>query len=117
MKSCYDQRRLSSSEINNNSVINRTLMSTVVPLRRPRPYTGFTHGGFVRFDEQIYPCDVTDMTSTGATLSFRMIVELPERFILQLTADGRVSRHCTVTWEEGTKTGVVFDDRHPSAGC
>jgi hypothetical protein len=115
MKSCYDQRRLSSSEINNNSVINRTLMSTVVPLRRPQPYTGFTHGGCVRFDEQVYPCDVTDMTSTGATLSFPMLIELPERFLLQLTSDGRVTRQCsTVTWDEGIKTGVMFD-RDPSA--
>jgi hypothetical protein len=84
-------------------------MSTVVPLRRPRPYTGFTHCGFVRFDEQVYPCDVTDMTSTGATLSFPMLIELPERFLLQLTSGGRVTRQCTVTWDEGIKTGVMFD--------
>jgi hypothetical protein len=44
-----------------------------------------------------------------------MLIELPERFLLQLTSDGRVTRQCsTVTWDEGIKTGVMFD-RDPSA--
>lgn len=83
-------------------------MATVTPLRRPRTYTGFAHSGFVRFDEQVYPCDVTAMSATGATLTFRLPVELPDRFILQLHANGRVTRQCCVTWDEGVKVGVVF---------
>ena len=84
-------------------------MAPVTPLRRHRHYTGFAHSGFVRFDGQVYPCDVTDMTLTGASLTFKLPVQLPDRFALQLTSNGLVSRQCRVTWDEGTKVGVVFE--------
>jgi hypothetical protein len=84
-------------------------MATVTPLRRHRLYTGLSLSGLVRIDEQVYPCDVTDMSATGATLTFRLPVELPDdRFTLQLTSNGKVSRQCRVTWDEGVRVGVVF---------
>ena len=68
-------------------------MAPIAPLRRPRVSTGgFAHTGFVRFDEQVYPCGVMDMSSTGAILTFRSPVELPERFTLLLTSNGNVTR-------------------------
>ena len=83
-------------------------MAPVISLRRQRAPTGFSHSGLVRFDEQFYPCNVTEMSLSGATLTFKMPVELPERFTLQLTATN-VIRQCRVTWDEGLKFGVVFD--------
>jgi hypothetical protein len=84
-------------------------MANLAPLR-PRPSSpGFVHSGFVKFDEQMYPCDVTNMSETGATLHFKLPVELPEHFTLQLTFDGKVARECTVTWNEGVELGVTFD--------
>lgn len=70
---------------------------------------GFVHNGFVKFDEQTYPCNVTNMSATGATLYFKLPVELPERFALQLTYDGKVTRTCSITWNEGLEVGVIFD--------
>jgi hypothetical protein len=76
---------------------------------RPRSRPGFGHAGFIKFDEQTYPCDVTNMSATGATLHFKLRVELPERFTLQLTYDGKVTRRCSITWNDGLRVGVLFD--------
>jgi hypothetical protein len=67
------------------------------------------HRGFVKFDEQTYPCTATNLSATGATLHFNSPVELPETFTLQLTHNGMVSRTCSVIWNEGVQVGVVFD--------
>jgi hypothetical protein len=83
-------------------------MATITPLRRARAYTDCAHSGFVRFDEHVYLCDVTDMSSRGATLTFKSLVKLPGRFALQVTTDGRVIRQCCVTWDQGVKIGVIF---------
>jgi hypothetical protein len=62
---------------------------------------GLTHARIVRFGEEQYACKVTDMSATGAVLTFRGPAELPERFTLMLTP---------ATWEEGDQIGVVFGD-------
>jgi hypothetical protein len=71
---------------------------------------GLTHARIVRFGEEQYACKVTDMSATGAVLTFRGPAELPERFTLMLTPLGNVVRTCTATWEEGDQIGVVFGD-------
>jgi hypothetical protein len=70
---------------------------------------GLSHQGFVTFDEQTFPCQVTNMSTTGATLTFALLIPIPDRFMLQLTPDGHVVRACTVTWDEGNRIGVTFD--------
>ena len=69
---------------------------------------GFEHKGYVKFDEQTYPCDVTNMSATGAALHFKVLVELPERFTLQLRYDEKVMRACSITWDDGLQVGVLF---------
>ena len=84
-----------------------------VPLRSRRlSPSGFSHHGFVRFEEQTYTCQVTNMSVTGAalTFAFALPVQLPDRFTLQLTLDGRISRACLIIWDDGTKVGVAFDE-------
>jgi len=71
---------------------------------------GLTHDGFVRIGEERYACKVSNMSVTGAVLSFGGPVELPARFMLALTPLGQVVRGCTMTWEEGEQVGVVFGD-------
>jgi hypothetical protein len=61
----------------------------------------FAHEGFVKFDEETYLCTVTNMSRTGATLSFNFSVEFPSRFTMQLARDGMAIRQCAITWNEG----------------
>lgn len=75
----------------------------------PRRGGGLSHSGLVKFSEETYACDVTNMSTTGATLTFKNMMELPERFTLQLTHDGKVMRTCSVIWEEGMQVGVTFE--------
>jgi hypothetical protein len=74
-----------------------------------RPTQGFTHSGYVKSGEQFYPCRVTGMSSMGATLAFDGPIDLPERFAIQMAANGKVARNCVVAWNEGTQFGVVFE--------
>ena len=76
---------------------------------RPVSARGFVHEGFVKFDEQTYPCTVTNMSRTGATLTFKFPVEMPSRFTMQLTRHGMAIRQCAITWNEGKQVGVLFD--------
>lgn len=74
---------------------------------------GLTHEGIVRIGEEQYACKVTNMSATGAVLTFCGPVDLPACFTLVLTPVGNVIRTCTVNWEEGEQTGVVFGETLP----
>ena len=78
--------------------------------RSPR---GFNRAGFVKIGEETYPCHLTNMSMTGATIIFDGPIDLPERFAVELTTDGpansRVTRACKTAWHDGTETGVVFE--------
>ena len=80
-------------------------------MREPlaRSVRGLAHNGFVTVGEETYPCDVANMSASGATLYFKLLLELPDRFTLRLRHDGKVTRTCSVTWDEGQQVGVVFD--------
>jgi PilZ domain-containing protein len=80
-----------------------------------RRASGLTHDGMVRIGEEQYACKVTNMSATGAVLTFQGPVDLPARFTLMLTPLGNVVRACTVTWEEGEQIGVVFGDALPES--
>ena len=74
-----------------------------------RSARGLVHNGLVTLGEETYTCEVTDMSATGATLHFKFLIELPQRFTLRLRQDGKVTRTCSITWDEGTQVGVVFE--------
>ena len=58
--------------------------------RMPQP-KAFKHAGFVKIDEQFYPCQVHDMNWTGAHLDLAHPFELPDTFTLQLSLGGQKS--------------------------
>jgi hypothetical protein len=74
---------------------------------------GFSHSGYVKTGGEIYRCELMEMSATGATLSFEGPVDLPDHFTIQLTSDGKVTRHCLVSWSEGIYVGVVFKNGAP----
>ena len=76
---------------------------------RQRSPNGFHRPGFVKIGEETYPCQLANMSVTGATIIFDGPIDLPERFAVQLTTDGQVMRSCRTTWHEGTETGVIFE--------
>jgi hypothetical protein len=49
------------------------------------------------------------MSSAGATLAFEGPVDLPDRFAIQMAANGKVTRNCVMAWNEGTQFGVIFE--------
>jgi len=53
------------------------------------------------------PCKVIEMSSTSASIDAPDIA-LPYKFILLLTPDGAVSRHCRVVWWRAPMVGVIF---------
>jgi flagellar basal body rod protein FlgF len=75
----------------------------------PRTPPGLSRTGFVKIGEETYPCQLTNMSVTGATIFFDGPIDLPERFTIQLTEDGRITRACKTTWHEGNETGLVFE--------
>ena len=53
-------------------------------------------------------CTLSDLTSTGACLTFAGTCEVPDTF--ELTFDrGRSSRPCRVKWRDGNKLGISFE--------
>jgi len=49
------------------------------------------------------------MSRSGATLTFDGPIDLPDRFSIQLTSDGKVFRDCVVQWHDGIQIGVSFE--------
>jgi len=78
---------------------------------------GLNHDGIVKIGEEQYACKVTNMSTTGAVLTFSAPIDLPERFTLLLTPQGNVTRACSMTWEEGEEVGVVFGEAAAGAGA
>ena len=52
-------------------------------------------------------CKVIEMSSTSASIDAPDIA-LPNEFILLLTPDGAVCRHCRVVWWRAPMVGVIF---------
>lgn len=77
------------------------------PIAVPR----FAHGGYLKIGQEIYACQVSNMSRAGATISFDGPIDVPDSFSIHLTPDGRVTRSCSVVWQEGIEIGVVFVGR------
>ena len=75
-----------------------------------RAQQAFNHAGFVKIDEAFYPCQVFDMTLTGARLRLDLLMDLPPSFSLQLTRDGKALRACSLIWQEGHDASVSFGE-------
>jgi hypothetical protein len=68
----------------------------------------FQHFGFVKTGSETYRCRISSMSSAGAAIMFDGPIDLPERFSIQLTSDGKVSRDCVVQWRDGIQIGISF---------
>lgn len=56
-------------------------------------------------------CRVCDVSQSGARLGVARVNELPDFFVLRLSADGRVSRRCMIAWRAEGEVGVEFVSR------
>ena len=52
-------------------------------------------------------CLVCDISRTGAYLRMA-VADVPKRFTLLLSNDGRIRRDCRVAWQRGFDIGVEF---------
>ena len=53
-------------------------------------------------------CLMLDVSASGAKLKRAAPTPLPPRFVLVLSRDGRLQRHCVVVWQSGATLGVRF---------
>jgi hypothetical protein len=53
-------------------------------------------------------CTISDISETGARLALDSDDELPDCFVLLLTASGGARRPCRVAWRAGLTIGVEF---------
>jgi len=53
-------------------------------------------------------CLISDISEGGARLLLETDHELPDRFVLLLTAKGDARRRCRVVWRHETTVGVAF---------
>jgi hypothetical protein len=53
-------------------------------------------------------CMMSDVSKSGAKLAYKGDAELPDRFMLLLSNDGKTRRMCRVAWREGSRMGVEF---------
>jgi hypothetical protein len=61
-------------------------------------------------------CRVCDVSQRGARLGVERVNEVPDYFVLRLSVDGRVSRHCIVVWRTRDEVGVEFVSANEAQG-
>jgi hypothetical protein len=59
-------------------------------------------------EELARTCALSDVSQSGACLVLDRDKQLPDRFVLLLSANGGAQRRCEVIWRHGTKIGVKF---------
>jgi hypothetical protein len=58
--------------------------------------------------QQIGPCEVKDVSAGGAMLVLSAADELPPEFVLALSRNTQVRRHCQLVWQAMKHVGVRF---------
>jgi PilZ domain-containing protein len=53
-------------------------------------------------------CMLADFSQTGARICRPQEFEIPDRFLLLLTSNGRFGRRCRVVWRSPSHIGVQF---------
>ena len=66
----------------------------------------------------LVPCQLCDVSATGARIAIAKELPLPKSFVLSLSRDGQVRRECTVAWQFSVVAGVRFSqpERQNTAG-
>jgi len=58
--------------------------------------------------QQIGRCEVKDVSEGGAMLVLSAADELPQEFVLSLSRNAQVRRHCQLVWQAMKQVGVRF---------
>ncbi|QCI65142.1 PilZ domain-containing protein [Phreatobacter stygius] len=66
-------------------------------------------------DGSTSPCQILDISASGAQLALAGDGALAERFILRLGRNRRPNRLCRLVWRQGRTLGVAFIDQDPDA--
>jgi hypothetical protein len=53
-------------------------------------------------------CKILDLSEEGARLRLDCPADVPQRFLLVMSTDGRAFRRCQVKWRSATEVGVQF---------
>ncbi len=80
---------------------------------RKKPRRQFHYAAKIITDETQppRPCTMSDVSHSGARLVLDADTELPDRFLLLLSANGGARRRCRVIWRAGVTVGVQFANR------
>jgi len=63
--------------------------------------------------KRLAQCRLRNVSASGAQLELTQETDLPQAFLLALSQDGHVRRHCRKVWQFATVIGVKFDTK----GC
>jgi PilZ domain len=63
-----------------------------------------------------FGCVLGNLSDSGAKIIIPPGKDLPDEFVLRLSADGRVARRCRIAWKSGGEAGVAFTARLVTAG-
>jgi hypothetical protein len=61
--------------------------------------------------KQLAHCMIRNISVGGAQLGLMQEAEIPETFLLALSHDGHVLRHCHKVWQFATVLGVKFSPK------
>ena len=73
--------------------------------RQPLHYPAWI---FLAPDRKPLECMMSDVSKSGAKIMFSGDDEIPDQFMLLLSADGKTRRKCRVAWREAKRLGVEF---------
>ncbi|HXW39675.1 MAG TPA: PilZ domain-containing protein [Xanthobacteraceae bacterium] len=94
-------------------VVVGSYRSRVELRKKPRRQFHYTARIIIDKNTPPLPCSITDISDLGARLVLQRDNELPENFLLLLTANGHAQRQCRVIWRTDLNVGVEFPQPQP----
>ena len=76
--------------------------------RKPRKALKATAFVYTMDGWPVGECKTLDVSETGAKLIWTSPDDIPPEFLLSLSPNGKVRRHCQIKWREADKIGVRF---------
>src|SRR4029077_5444240 len=76
--------------------------------RRKHPREDVDHPCWLRTDNSSHlaPARITNFSKGGARISYVAHIQIPDKFDLLMTEDGKVGRSCRVVWRSDKEFGV-----------
>jgi hypothetical protein len=77
---------------------------------RTAPRRRLRHAAWISFGQspKLIPCVLWDVSDRGARIAAAHSKILPDRFVLNLTSDGKDQRLCRIIWRRPPQVGVQF---------